>query len=213
MNNIFNKARLPYSNLFRQPTHLLIQNISRNLSFTSKKCTRFLKLQTIVYHGAARIQWVPCCNGARPPGAIEGGFDASSKSRLFIIRAHHKGGLYPGTLNMAKEKATIAVYGRECQLEIYEVLVAPYSSISWVRGPPIGEAWPQAIVGGVSDAGETLFIGRALHNGTWSVGKIHGTHGVCYIPCKGNVYGYKDFEILVQNQYEAVDISSVSECD
>ncbi|ODM95987.1 hypothetical protein Ocin01_10694 [Orchesella cincta] len=114
---------------------------------------------------------------------------------------------------MAKERATIAVYGRECQLETYEVLVAPYSSISWVPGPPVGITYPHAVVGGVSDAGETLFIGRVLHNGTWVVGKIHGTHGVCYIPSKGNVFGYKDFEILVQNHYDSVDISSVSECD
>lgn len=62
-----------------------------------------------------------------------------------------------------------------------QVLVAPTGSLSWIDGE--GGAVPSnAVIGGQANDGETLYIGRVVHNGTVTVGKIHPSHGVCYFP-------------------------------
>lgn len=53
--------------------------------------------------------------------------------------------------------------------------------MSWIDSE--GGAVPSnAVVGGNTNDGETLYIGRVVHNGTVTVGKIHPSHGVCYFP-------------------------------
>ncbi len=61
-----------------------------------------------------------------------------------------------------------------------KVLCGPQACVSWVEGT--GSDIPvNAVPGGVEDGGETLYIGRVLHEGTVTVGKIHPSHGVCYV--------------------------------
>lgn len=56
-----------------------------------------------------------------------------------------------------------------------------------------------AIPGGNTSHGETLYIGRVFHCGSHTVGKVHPSHGCCYIPYDGQEIKYHDYEILVQN--------------
>jgi hypothetical protein len=55
-----------------------------------------------------------------------------------------------------------------------------------------GHAFP----GGETEDGEPLFVGRASHEGTLTVGKIQPSHGVCYIPYGGQEMAFSDFEIF-----------------
>jgi hypothetical protein len=45
--------------------------------------------------------------------------------------------------------------------------------------------------------GERLYVGRASHDGSLTVGKIHPSHGVCYIPYGGEEIGIGAYEVLV----------------
>lgn len=38
-----------------------------------------------------------------------------------------------------------------------------------------------AVQGGNDPSGETYYIGRAIHNGTVTVGKVHKSHETCYV--------------------------------
>jgi hypothetical protein len=95
----------------------------------------------------------------------------------------------------------------------YEVLVG---SASWVPGtgsdiPPTalpGEILLKSIKklldlnsvffsAGETEDGEPLFVGRARHEGTVTVGKIQPSHGVCYISYAGQELGFADYEVLV----------------
>lgn len=58
---------------------------------------------------------------------------------------------------------------------------------------------PRDAVSGGWDAqgNEPLFVGRATHNGTLCVGKVHRSHGCCYVPFGDKEYSYRNYEVLV----------------
>lgn len=61
-----------------------------------------------------------------------------------------------------------------------QVLVVSPDAVSWVDAS--GDAVPaNAIEGGKTEDGETLYIGRVLHEGAQTVGKFHPSHGKMYI--------------------------------
>jgi hypothetical protein len=54
------------------------------------------------------------------------------------------------------------------------------------------------ILGGYTLSGEILYIGRKIHMGVMTPGKIHPSHGCLYVSYNGYEYSYKhNYEILV----------------
>lgn len=53
------------------------------------------------------------------------------------------------------------------------------------------------ILAGETEDGEPLFVGRAQHEGTVTIGKVQPSHGVCYISYAGQELAFADFEVLV----------------
>jgi len=47
---------------------------------------------------------------------------------------------------------------------------------------------------------EQLFIGRAFHEGSLTVGKLHPSHGVLYIPFGGAEISCPNYEVLVSQR-------------
>ncbi|CAG7786927.1 unnamed protein product, partial [Allacma fusca] len=47
--------------------------------------------------------------------------------------------------------------------------------------------------------GETYYIGRVIQNGTVTVGKVHPSHGVCYVAYDGEELNFPEYEVLVRN--------------
>lgn len=77
----------------------------------------------------------------------------------------------------------------------FQVLVG--GPANWV--PTSGAAIPAgAMPAGETEEGEPLFVGRASHEGSLTVGKVQGSHGVCYISYGGQELGFQDYEVLVQ---------------
>lgn len=144
--------------------------------------------------GSGPGAWVPAANGEVPPNALQGGFDSSEQ--LYIARARHEGDLIPGKLHPSHGVTYVAWGGGEHGHNEYEVLCA--GGGQWV---PVeaGNIPPNAVPAGETSEGEPLFIGRATHDGTVTVGKVQPSHGCCYIPYGGEELAFKEFEIYVSN--------------
>lgn len=53
------------------------------------------------------------------------------------------------------------------------------------------------VLAGETEDGEPLFVGRVQHEGTVTIGKVHPSHGVCYISYAGQELGFEAYEVLV----------------
>ncbi|XP_071444532.1 uncharacterized protein [Hetaerina americana] len=136
-------------------------------------------------------EWVPASDGEVPPGAFVGGEDHNGD--LFIGRVDHNNDLLPGKINQAYKYCYIAWGGLEHAKSKYQVLCG--NGLEWV--PSSGNNIPAGAVPGGFSKGEVLYIGRAPHMGTLPIGRVHPSHGVCYVSYGGNEFSYSDYEILI----------------
>lgn len=56
---------------------------------------------------------------------------------------------------------------------------------------------PNAVPAGNTEDGEVLFVGRANHEGTVTIGKVQPSHKVLYIPFGGQEVPVPEYEVLV----------------
>jgi len=145
------------------------------------------------------IKWIQCSNGAFPEGAIEGGQDDDGEP-LLVCRAYHEGGNIPGKFIKSTGKASIPWGCAAHDKTEYEILTTVNPQlVAWVNASH-GSTPPLAIEGGTAEhSGETLFIGRWNYNGNNIVGKIHPTHGCCYISYDGEELSNVFYEVLVRS--------------
>lgn len=142
--------------------------------------------------GGGNACWVPASGGELPPGAIVGGQDGEP---IYIARARFNGALIPGKLVPSHQVCYVPWSGTENGVAEYEVLCG--SGGSWI--PTSGDAIPgSAMPAGETEDGEPLFIGRAAHEGTLTVGKVQPSHGCVYIPYGGSELRYPEYEIFIQ---------------
>ncbi|XP_051165002.1 uncharacterized protein LOC127283912 isoform X2 [Leptopilina boulardi] len=142
-------------------------------------------------HGPVGV-WCQADGGILPPDALEGGNDIDGV--LYVGRANHEGALIPGKVNPQHGVCYVAWGGEEHGKAQYEVLCN--SSSMWV--PTSGENIPpNAVPGGQTEEGETLFVGRVNHEGTVTIGKVQPSHKCLYIPFAGQEVSFPEFEILV----------------
>ncbi|XP_063229579.1 uncharacterized protein LOC134534858 isoform X2 [Bacillus rossius redtenbacheri] len=135
--------------------------------------------------------WVDASGGSVPPHAVPGGFD---NEQLYVARAQHEGALIPGKLIPSHGVCYVPWGGQEHGKPEYQVLVG--CEPAWV--PAAGGQLPQgALPAGETEEGEPLFVGRANHEGTITVGKVQPSHSVCYIPYGGMEIGYPEYEVMV----------------
>ena len=89
--------------------------------------------------------------------------------------------------------------GEHCYKDNYEVLVSRIGKASFTWVPSInGQVPHEAIPGGYISTGEILYIGRKLHEGEMTPGKILLSHDCLYISYGGEEHCYKDnYEVLV----------------
>ncbi|XP_046391920.1 uncharacterized protein LOC124160192 isoform X2 [Ischnura elegans] len=147
------------------------------------------------YGGSSLPKWESACNGRVPPGAFVGGKDLDSD--LYIARARHGGGWVPGKLNPNHGKCYIPWGGKEVAMSEYEVLCG--SNLEWQRTAG-GNVPPRSVPASNAHEGEVMYVGRVHHNGTSTVGKVHPSHGVCYIPFGGEELSFSNYEVLVSRQ-------------
>lgn len=91
----------------------------------------------------------------------------------------------------------VAYAGQEHGHREYQVLTNPNgANLVWVPSSG-GEVPLGALQGGRQSDGQTLFIGRAYHNGSMVIGKVHPGHKTLYVSFAGNEIPIHDYEVLV----------------
>lgn len=78
----------------------------------------------------------------------------------YVGRARHAGDLIPGKIIPAKDTAYISYGGKEFCVRNYEVLVG--NGFQWVESYGYGHTPNNAVVGGHTNYGEPLYIGRGM---------------------------------------------------
>ena len=144
-----------------------------------------------------QLEWKSASSGDCPKYGIHAGVDSGNK--CFVARAHMEGGVIPGKLHKTHTSVYIPYDGKEVPVEDYEVLCGPPACLSWIDCSG-GNIPPHAVQGGHDPSGDTLYIGRVIHNGTVTVGKVHPSHGSCYVAYGGDELAFTDYEILVKNK-------------
>nr|CAD7600948.1 unnamed protein product [Timema genevievae] len=137
--------------------------------------------------------WVQSSMGQIPDGAVWAGKDGDG-SDIFVGRAFHEGDFVPGKVIPSAGGAFIAYGGEEHSKFDYEVYC--HGHVAWEQSGhghvPFG-----AVEGGRTSEGEPLFVGRVLHNGTLTPGKVQPSHHVCYISYGGQEIPYDTYEVLI----------------
>lgn len=138
--------------------------------------------------------WVPSSVHSPPPeGAILAGHDCDG-SQIYVGRAWHNGDQLPAKVIPSKRAAYVAYGGQEVFVDNYDMLCN--GNVQWVSTHPSSRAVPPfSVSGGQTADGEPLYIGRAHHEGSLTIGKMHISHGALYIPFGGQ-------EIPIHSQVE-----------
>lgn len=135
--------------------------------------------------------WVAASGGQVPPSGFAGGEDNGEP--VYVIRTNFNGGLLPGKLIPSHGQAYVPWGGAENPVQEYEVLCDFPGRWLATSG---GNIPPTAVPGGQSEDGEALYIGRVVHDGSLTVGKVQPSHGVLYISYGGEEKSFSDFEVL-----------------
>ncbi|KOB67603.1 Farnesoic acid O-methyltransferase, partial [Operophtera brumata] len=111
-------------------------------------------------------------------------------SPLWVIRAHHSGEFVPGKLAVKHRSAYIPHAGKEVP-----VLCAPAHALRWLPASN-GEIPVGGIAAGNTHNAEPLYVARVRHLRSITPGKVHPSHGCCYISFGGTEIPYKSYEVL-----------------
>lgn len=164
-----------------------------NLNVIAKTITKYLFFFLFVIRIA---QWIPTsANSMLPEGAISGGHDQDG-TPIYVGRSKHEDDLLPAKVIPGKNVAYVAYGGREHPKQQFDVLC--FGNVSWI--PSAGGTIPMnAVSGGVTRDGEALYVGRAYHEGSLTIGKVQPSHQTLYIPFAGAEVSLREYEILVEN--------------
>ncbi|XP_017783296.1 PREDICTED: natterin-4-like [Nicrophorus vespilloides] len=133
------------------------------------------------------------CRSGVPNNAVKGGMDQDG-STIFVGRAEHEGDYIPAKVIPDRNEAYVAYGGEEHSKTEFDILCEQRFRWEVHDG---GDVPYGAVEGGRTCDGEKLYIGRVHHEGSHTVGKVHPSHGCCYIPFGGEEIKYEEYEILV----------------
>ncbi|XP_013106607.2 uncharacterized protein LOC106086465 [Stomoxys calcitrans] len=138
--------------------------------------------------------WFATSNGVLPPAAIS--CNLNDKELNYVARVKYNGNLIPGRLQSTQGLCYITYKGKVLSFNNYEVFVS--GNASWA--PVVNGRLPSnALVGGYTDDGELLYIGRALHLGNLTPGKVQHSKGCCLISHQNREIACPEYEVCVTN--------------
>ncbi|XP_058125211.1 natterin-4-like [Anopheles coustani] len=137
--------------------------------------------------------WQYCnINGPFPQNMVRAGVDADGEV-IYVGRAFHEGDMIPAKVIPGKNLAFVCHGGEEVLKEDFEVL--RYGAFVWEFSSN-GSVPETAVKIGQTAEGEPLFMGRAIYNGSQTPGKVHSSHGCCYLPFDGAEVSVNEYEVL-----------------
>lgn len=107
-------------------------------------------------------------NGLFPDGAIVAGYNYEGLP-ICIGRCIYEGSILPGQVDPVNETILISHEGSVVQLKKFEVLCN--GNLFWSKST-LGKVLSDAVSGGTTELGETVYIGRAIYEGSLRVGKV-----------------------------------------
>ncbi|XP_058059960.1 uncharacterized protein LOC131210696 [Anopheles bellator] len=138
-------------------------------------------------------RWVKARHNNVPWNALQGGQIDSTRT-LYIGRAEFKGSLLPGAVERLAGVCYVAFGGAGHYVSQYEVLTDGHGTFV----PTTGDKIPaNALVGGKSERGETLYIGRANFQGMTLVGKVQKSQKRLFCAHRGMELKFFKYEIFV----------------
>lgn len=151
-----------------------------------------LEVRPIQYKRPAR--WVPSTGGYFPHRPVSGG--EGPDGEVYVGMARHEDAYLVGMVVPEHSCCYVPFAGDAIPKKEYFVLSNPASiNLTWSPGS-MGKVPSGALQGGMSEEGEMLYIGRVSVDGQVSVGKIHPSHAVCYVPYGGAEHAHKNYEVL-----------------
>lgn len=144
--------------------------------------------------------WVRANDGNVPRNALVAGQNLNGEN-FYVGRVMLRGNVLPGKVLPSAKVCFVSLDQIEFSSNVYEVLVkAPSVNYQWVRMG--GCVMPRnAIPAGRGATGELIYIGRHVHKGELTPGKVIPSQRCIYIPYLGKEIRYRDFEILIQGEY------------
>ncbi|CAN8021879.1 unnamed protein product [Ixodes persulcatus] len=145
-------------------------------------------------------EWVKASDGNVPRNSVVGGQNLNGEN-FYVGRIMLRGYVLPGKVLTSARVCFVSLDQMEFSSNVYDVLTkSPSTQYVWVRMG--GSVMPRnAIVGGRTPSGELLYVGRHVHKGEVTPGKVIPSHRCIYIPYLGKEIRYRDFELLVQGEY------------
>lgn len=139
-------------------------------------------------------------NGSGVPNdAIFVGYD-DDNSKIYLGRAWHGGDLLPAILretDLLPIEAFVPFNAKAQQVDEFDFVRMDPGTYKWEEGNG-GEVPANAIIGGCTLRGETLYFGRALLHGNYVPGKVHPSHKLLYCPYRMYEINFRSYEVLVQ---------------
>ncbi|XP_054280297.1 protein lifeguard 1-like isoform X1 [Macrosteles quadrilineatus] len=146
-------------------------------------------------HCRGEFHWIHCEPGQIPYHAVHAGRDKDG-GPLYAGRAYYEGDLLPAKIAPSHHKAYVPWGGKEHVVHQFEVLISHHAAWEEDRD---GRVPPAAMVIGQTVDGENLYMGRTMHDGTLTPGKIQPSHRCLYIPYGGHEIKYHAYEVLILN--------------
>lgn len=142
-----------------------------------------------------KATWVPWgASHIIPEGAIMAGID-SDGTGIYIGKAFYQGDYLPAKVIPQKQVAYVCYDEEEIAMHEFDVLCG--GETKWVSCSG-GEVPPNAIPGGLTSDGETLYIGRGNYEGSLTVGKVQPSHSTLYIAYDMAEVAIQDYEVLTE---------------
>ncbi|CAN7997444.1 unnamed protein product, partial [Ixodes hexagonus] len=166
----------------------------------SERCKRHVESEGEYESSESIDEWVRAADGNVPRNAVVGGQNLNGEN-FYVGRIMLRGYIIPGKVLTSARVCFVSLDQMEFSSNIYDVLTkAPSAQYVWVRMG--GCVMPRnAIVGGRTPSGEPMYVGRHVHKGEMTPGKVIASHRCIYIPYLGKEIRYRDFELLIQGEY------------
>jgi hypothetical protein len=139
--------------------------------------------------------WVPFNRSMHESSLVYAANDTDG-SVVVVGRAHHGGELIPGKVLVRHGVCHVSHNGQELSLPNFEVLINS-GGFTWVQSSN-GQVPANAVIGGKTATGESLYVGRAQHAGLTIPGKVHPSHHCLYLPCDWKEHAKTSYEVLVR---------------
>jgi len=140
------------------------------------------------------FNWEPVRGGNIPAYAVLAGHDTDG-GPIYAGRASFRSELLPAKVVPNHQVAYVPFAGSEHRVDNYEVLVTR-KRIAW-QPDSDGSVPTGALPVGTARNKETLYMARVEYNNSLTPGKVHPSHGVCYIPFGGKELAFRQYSVLV----------------